>query len=262
MAQAMGSFTNWVPAGPGDVRSPCPALNSAANHGFINHNGKGMTIPALITGLQAALGIGADFTTAIGTAALASSPYPLKGSFDLNDLDQHNFPIEHDASLSRADAFYGNDYSFNSTYFDQVLSYFGNATTTNISSASMAKYSRVKTSQMTNPTFTYGPREYLLSYGETALYLQTMSSDPTSANAPVAYVKDFFENERLPYALGWRPPTVPVTLVSLGAMINLLAANNPESMPEGLTVTADTVKGELYSCVYQHLIYTDCDRCI
>jgi hypothetical protein len=75
------------------VRSPCPGLNALANHGFINHNGKDLTIPHLITGLSRGLNIGPDFTTVIGALGLLSSPDPLAGAFDLNDLDQHNFPI-------------------------------------------------------------------------------------------------------------------------------------------------------------------------
>jgi len=73
--------------------SPCPGLNALANHGFINRNGKDLTIPNLITGLAAGMNVGADFTTAIGAAGLLSSPYPLLGSFDLNDLDQHSMLI-------------------------------------------------------------------------------------------------------------------------------------------------------------------------
>lgn len=33
------------------VRSPCPGLNTLANHGFIHHDGRNMTIPHLLTGL-------------------------------------------------------------------------------------------------------------------------------------------------------------------------------------------------------------------
>lgn len=89
----------------------------------------------------------------------------------------------------------------------------------------------------------YGPREFILSYGETALYLQTMASSPSSASAPTKYVRDFFENERLPYQLGWRPSVVPITLVSLAAMVLELEMANPEKIPEGLNVTASTLKG-------------------
>lgn len=55
-----------------------------------------MTLDVLIPGLLAGMNVGADFTTAIGAAGILSSPNPLGGSFDLNNLDEHNFPIEHD----------------------------------------------------------------------------------------------------------------------------------------------------------------------
>lgn len=55
LAHAQGSFTTWSPPGPGDVRSPCPAMNSLANHGFLPHDGKGITVPDVITALDAAL---------------------------------------------------------------------------------------------------------------------------------------------------------------------------------------------------------------
>ena len=70
-------FTNFVAPGPNDVRSPCPGLNSLANHGFLHHDGRNMTIPHLIDGLAAGLNVGADFATAIGGVGLLSSPVPL-----------------------------------------------------------------------------------------------------------------------------------------------------------------------------------------
>lgn len=42
-----------------------------------------------------------------------------------------------------------------------------------------------------DPKFTYTPQQYILSYGETALYLSTMG-DPVTGVAPVEYVKVFF----------------------------------------------------------------------
>lgn len=229
-------FTNFVAPGPNDVRSPCPGLNSLANHGFLHHDGRNMTIPHLIDGLAAGLNVGADFATAIGGVGLLSSPNPLGGSFDLNDLDQHNFPIEHDASLSRQDAYFGNDYSFYQPNFDQVLAHFAGSKTTNISSASLAKYSRVQDSRARDPTFTYGLREFVLSYGETALYLQTMS-DPVSGVARVDFIREFFEKERLPVDLGWRPSAQQVNLATLGTMIVELYLANPQAVPEGAAIT-------------------------
>jgi len=125
-----------------------------------------------------------------------------------------------------------------------VLAYYNGTNTTSIPLASKAKYSRVVDSRAKDPTFTYGPREYLLSYGETALYLQTMS-DPYSGVAQVSYVKSLFEQERLPYELGWTPSKSPITLQTLGDMIMELIAANGDAVPEGLYVTANAYKDAL-----------------
>ncbi|CAK4032758.1 related to chloroperoxidase [Lecanosticta acicola] len=229
-------FSTWSPPGAGDVRSPCPGLNSLANHGFIPHDGKNMTLDTIIQGLADGMNIDAPFASFLfAGGSLAAPDNRQLQSFDLNDLDQHNFPIEHDASLSRQDAFFGNDYSFNQTIFNQVLSFYDGMANTSIPVASKAKYARVQDSQQRDPTFTYGPREFILSYGETALYLSIMG-DPTTGVAPVDYVKIFFEQERLPYNEGWRKPTQQTTLLTVGDMINQLYASSPEPLPEGLEI--------------------------
>lgn len=188
------SFTNWFPPGPHDVRSPCPGLNSLANHGILPHSGRGLTIPILIQGLKAGLNVGIDFSTAIGSAGLLSVPNsPLAISFDLNNLDEHNFPIEHDASLSRSDYYLdnGNNYSFNDTIFNEVLAFYNGMSKTSIPVAAKAKYARVKEEAGRDPKFTYTAQQFVLSYGETALYLSTMG-DPITGVAPLEYVKIFF----------------------------------------------------------------------
>lgn len=53
------------------------------------------------------------------------------------------------------------------------------------------RYNRVVTEMKRDPTFTYTPQQYVLSYGETALYLSTMG-DPITGVGPVEYVKIFF----------------------------------------------------------------------
>ena len=88
------------------------------------------------------MNVGADFATVIGGAGLLSVPNNLLAtSFDLNDLDEHNFPIEHDASLSRADYYLnnGDNYDFNQTIFDTVLAYYDGMEATSIPVAAKAK---------------------------------------------------------------------------------------------------------------------------
>ncbi|KAF2131805.1 Cloroperoxidase [Dothidotthia symphoricarpi CBS 119687] len=237
-------FTNFKPAGSGDVRSPCPGLNALANHNFIPHNGRNNTIPVLIKGLAEGMNMGADFTVAIGGAGLLASPNPLGGSFDLDDLNMHNFPIEHDASMSRQDAALGNDQPFYNPNWQQYISFFDGKATTDVPTASKAKFARYNDSLTKNPAFTYGIREAIFSYGENAIYLQAMS-DPVTGKAQVSYVKSLFEQEKLPFNLGWRPSTLPITLPSLGAMVVQLYGNSPQPIPEGAKILADSYKDAL-----------------
>jgi hypothetical protein len=53
------------------------------------------------------------------------------------------------------------------------------------------RYNRVKTETARDPDFTYTPQQYVLSYGETALYLSVLGN-PTTGVAPIDYVKIFF----------------------------------------------------------------------
>jgi len=226
------------------VRSPCPGLNALANHDFIPHNGRGNSIPVLLKGLAEGLNMGADFTVAIGGAGLLSSPNPLGGSFDLDDLNMHNFPIEHDASISRQDAALGNPQPFYNPNWQQYIGFFEGKATTDVPTASKAKFARYTDSFTRNPEFTYGVREAVLSYGENALYLQTMG-DPISGNAKIEYVRSLFEKEKLPFDLGWRPSKLPTTLASVGAMVAELYALSPEPVAEGAKITLDSYKDAL-----------------
>lgn len=159
--------------------------------GFLPRDGKGMTVLNLISGLKEGLNVGADFASSVGLLGLQSAPLPASLSFNLDHLNEHNFPIEHDGSLSRGDFFGGDDHTFNQANFDQVLAFYEGTDTATIPLASKARTQRLKTAEAANPTFIYGARQLVLSYGETALYLSTMG-DPTSGNAPVSYIKSLF----------------------------------------------------------------------
>jgi hypothetical protein len=153
-----------------------------------------MTIPILIQGLQEGLNVGVDFSTAICSVGLLSVRNdPLATSFDLNDIDEHNFPIEHDASLSRTDYYLdnGDNYSFNKTIFNEVLAFYNGMNETSIPVAAKAKYARVQNEAAQDPKFTYTSQQFVLSYRETASYLSAMG-DPITGVAPLEYIKIFF----------------------------------------------------------------------
>lgn len=188
--------------------------------------------------------MGADFSLFVGTAGIGSNPNPELLYFDLDMLDHHDLVIEHDASLSRADHSTGNDHSFNQTIWDTVTAYFAGQSNATIDTAAKAKYNRVVTEAAEDPEFSYGPVQFIFSYGETAIYLSTMG-DPITGSAPVEYVQALFEEERLPYEEGWRPTLLPTTLPSLAAMIIELNIANGEELPEGLIISTHTLQAVL-----------------
>ncbi|PSN70441.1 Cloroperoxidase, partial [Corynespora cassiicola Philippines] len=205
LAAATVDFGNWHPPVAGDVRSPCPALNTLANHGILPRDGKNYTLDKLVPAFGKALNVSVETIT---TVALAGFRAGSDGkSFNLDDLKKHGI-IEHDASLSRKDvALGGQNQDFSPEIFNEFLSYFGNQTEITIQSAAHARWNRVKTEHDRNPSFSYGPAAQFNSYVETATYFDLLKN-PATGTVPVEFIKIFFSQERLPYVEGWRTPAV------------------------------------------------------
>jgi len=92
----------YVKPSNSDSRSPCPALNALANHGYFPQSGRGITWQQLARGLNEVYNISPSF---INLTLLHW--WTLKGmgendTLDLGDLCLHN-AIEHDASITRED---------------------------------------------------------------------------------------------------------------------------------------------------------------
>lgn len=217
-------WSNWSPPGEGDgtfpspsilradtrhlhyhtVRSPCPAINALANHNLLPHNGKGITKAMAVEALTKAVHLDSHIATIFAAGGVAANPDHSAHSFDLDHVDKHGY-IEHDVSLSRDDVAFGDNHSFNKVLFEQVLSGLtsgshgessassDNAGTTNWKLASQARYARVTSSgarhKMEGKERTYGLKESILSYGESALYLNLLGKDGV---APLEWVKILF----------------------------------------------------------------------
>lgn len=96
--------------------------------------------------------------TLIGGLALFSPSKPNGISFNLDDLREHNFPIEHDASLSRQDYYYSHDdLDFYTPNYNEFISYFAGRKSTSLQTSASARYERVNSSLTNNPTVVYGP---------------------------------------------------------------------------------------------------------
>lgn len=73
-------------------------LNTLANHGYLPHDGKNLTLDIVINALDTALNIDAELSTFLHGEAVTTNPTPNATTFDLDHLSRHNI-LEHDASL-------------------------------------------------------------------------------------------------------------------------------------------------------------------
>lgn len=168
-------FLNWAAPGPSDVRGPCPALNSLANHNLIPHSGRNITAPLLVDILGRVFNLSLELAETITAGGLATRS-PDATAFDLPDLNRHN-AIEHDASLSRADLFFtGPDRAgtFDCATFDRFFAHLAGADYVSAEAAAAGRYGQVRHARAHNPNFTYGLQQQVTGYAETALYMSTM----------------------------------------------------------------------------------------
>nr|ANZ54408.1 heme-thiolate peroxidase HTP4 [Leptoxyphium fumago] len=208
-----GSFIEWAPAGPNDVRGPCPMMNTLANHGFLPHDGKNLTQEVVTKGLGDALNFDAALIQVMFKQALPANPdFPNASFFDLNMLNTHNL-LEHDASLSRLDAYFGNNHVFNQQVFDQTKQYWVSPTI-NASHITNSKLARMLQSKASNPTYKFTNTTEAFSIGE-ILAPFIAFGDVEMVTVARNLVIYFFENERLPVKLGWSRKTNAVALTDI-----------------------------------------------
>ncbi|KAF2105737.1 Chloroperoxidase [Lophiotrema nucula] len=196
------NFHTWHPQGPGDVRAPCPMLNSLANHGFLPHSGKNITAEITQDALFSALNVNKTVGKFLFDFAITTAPQANATTFDLDNLARHNI-LEHDASLSREDAHFGNPQPFSPTVFAETTSYFKSII--DVQQAADARLARVITSNTTNPDYSLSDLGQSFSLGESAAYILALGNG-TEGKVKRELVEYLFEKERLPVELGWERP--------------------------------------------------------
>jgi hypothetical protein len=217
--QVSASTNSQLTNTPG--RSPCPLLNTLANHDYLPHSGKDINVTTLLTALDQALNL--DLTAKIffraqGKKALTVSTTGDKDTFNLFDLHAHNV-IEHDGSLSRSDIATGDNWSFNSTIFNETKGYWTDETIT-VDVAAKALWLRQESAKKSNPAYELPYNQLLNAAGQTAMYLGVFGSYELG-DARREWVVSFFENERLPYELGWRrkDDSEKISLIGITGML-------------------------------------------
>jgi hypothetical protein len=98
--------------------------------------------------------------------AIIANPTPNATFFTLEQLNVHNV-LEHDASLSRTDAAFGNNHVFNQTVFDTSKAWW----TDEVVSAEQLAHSKIfrqLVSRAENPDYTFSASTEEFSLGEVA----------------------------------------------------------------------------------------------
>ncbi|KAF1959785.1 Cloroperoxidase [Byssothecium circinans] len=230
---------DWIPAGPDDFRGPCPMMNTLANHGFLPHDGRNLTKSAIVKGLGDGLNFNQSLAELMFEMALIANPEPNATFFTLDMLNVHNV-LEHDASLTRTDAYFGNNHVFNQTIYETSKRYWTAETVTSAMLAN-SKLARQIESKAFNPEYRFTQTVEQFSLGEIIAPIIAFG-DLKDATVPRNLMQYFFENERLPTELGWSRKGDPITLEDITRLTTIMAAATSLITEDGNSTTAKVEK--------------------
>lgn len=223
---------SWQAPDAAAKRSPCPMLNSLANHGYLARDGREISMQDLISGIGQAINFDEALVRTLGTPAFATSTTGNSSTFNLDDIAKHNI-IEHDGSLSRADfAVTGDAKTFNETVWGETRGYLeagavgAVGSTVDYKTMASARSQRLATAKATNPTFNLTSSQVTVSLGESAVILGTLGGSFTEPAAPLDWMKVVFEEERLPFKEGFNTSSAPITTAQVLGLSQLIATSS------------------------------------
>ncbi|KAF2108424.1 Chloroperoxidase [Lophiotrema nucula] len=198
----------WHPPVAGDVRSPCPGLNVLANHGILPRDGKNYDHDMILEALPSTYNIDEKLATGLFQQGLRTTVRSGATTFSLDDLIRHDI-VEADASLSRADAWIGDDFTFNLTIWDQTRSFWKNPIIT-VEDLAHSVEARWRTSKATNPWFSLLGERIPMVSGGAALFTSVLGNS-TAGTLRKDFINEWIVEERLPIRLGWKKNKTPVS---------------------------------------------------
>jgi hypothetical protein len=136
--------------------------------------------------------------------------------------------FEGDASTTRGDVYFGDNFSFNDTLFDVFIAasnaYGGGKY--NASAATEVRWNRIQDSMARNPTFTFTTPRYFTAYAESAFpYRFFVDGRDTSAALDLTAARSFFQDSQFPNDFYRREGAIGVD--AIGEDIGTLFAPHP-----------------------------------
>ncbi|KAJ7790416.1 Cloroperoxidase, partial [Mycena olivaceomarginata] len=232
-----------------DQRSPCPGLNTLANHGYLPRNGRDITVPHIMNA-----SIGSPNYLYSPTIPLMVFPRGIRISFRPWPIFSysHNL-IEHDASISRND--WGPDGTGDNLHFNEMV--FSTLANSNpgkdyydTTAVGQMQKERLEYSIATNPALVNTEKEFHLRSAESSFYL-SIFGDFSTGIAPKEYVNIFFREERLPIAEGWKKPAL--ITAAIRSLIQTASAWNA-TQPCGPLVLSPRITFNALLAHYMHAL--------
>lgn len=227
----------YVTPRPGDKRSPCPMINSLANHGYLPRNGQSVLAQDMKaamheTGVSKAFGlllVNAVYNVHQETDdkdrpwvlsrlwSIFRDPWTLLSRFgvrrsdqtdregrsilDLDQLALHG-AVEHDISLTRRDyAQEEGNCARQEDLVNDLLACSADGRYITMKDLAGLRRRRIEDQREDNRGLTYGPLQHEVACGEIALVLGVFGN---GERFPLNYIAPFFREERLPLEEGWK----------------------------------------------------------
>ncbi|KIJ22802.1 hypothetical protein M422DRAFT_39919 [Sphaerobolus stellatus SS14] len=236
----------FIAAGPNDIRGPCPALNTLASHGYLPRNGVARP-DQIITAVMEGLNLGNDFAKFLCYQAFLMNGNPLTNLMSIGmktpltgqdppkpalvgGLSQHG-TFEGDTSMTRVDAFFGDQAVFNETLFQGFIdtaTKFGFNGTYDVNAAAELRNQRLQNSIQTNPQLVFTSPRILSAYSE-AVFPTIFFVDGRLNNRQLTIdaARHFFDLQMMPTGFFRQPAPVNFTIVD--PLVSFLFNKHPFS---------------------------------
>jgi hypothetical protein len=141
-------------------------MNTLANHGFLPRDGRNITRANAVSALKGGLNFNGTLGSIMWEQAIIANPEPNATFFTLDQLNVHGV-LEHDASMTRTDAFLGNNHIFNETVYNASKQWWTDETVTAKQLAHSKVFRQIQ-SCATNPNYSFTASIEDFSLGEVA----------------------------------------------------------------------------------------------
>jgi len=233
----------FMPLRPGDIRGPCPGLNTLASHGYLPRNGIATPVQ-IVNAVQEGFNMGNDIAVFVTYGAFLVDGNPLTNLLSIGGktpltgmdppqpaivggLDTHAV-FEGDSSMTRGDAFFGDNHSFNETLFEQFSNFsvqFGGGKY-NITAAAELRHQRIQQSIATNPQFSFISPRYFTAFAESIFPLVFfVDGRVADQELNLTDARGFFQNSQMPD--GFFRAKQPFGLNEIGNGIDVIFAAHP-----------------------------------